>query len=194
MARSSKTWAISIATSQRSSLWTLNHNTSPFNPKTRLSCRSGRATHLTRGWLRWFRSSNVRIFHAYFRGGWEVQLTNVTAIAIYKPPDVRPIIKAYEGKNIPIEYAKKEAEAKRQFLEEWRKSGKGKISSGGFTLSGLFGSSSQVIPSLTHHAFYTEIHLTYYISGAFPRATHIPWAETQGGTAALPRGTSVHRC
>ena len=30
-----------------------------------------------------------------------------TAIAIYQPQDVRPILKAYAGKNIPVEYAKK---------------------------------------------------------------------------------------
>ncbi|KAI5116777.1 hypothetical protein M0805_008732 [Coniferiporia weirii] len=64
------------------------------------------------------------------------------SIAIYKPQDVRPILKAYQEKNIPIEYAKKEAEAKQQFLEDWRKSGKAKTTGGGLTLSGLFGASS----------------------------------------------------
>ncbi|THH09473.1 hypothetical protein EW145_g1996 [Phellinidium pouzarii] len=64
------------------------------------------------------------------------------SIAIYKPQDVRPILKAYHGKDIPIEYAKKEAEAKRQFLEEWRQSGKAMTTGGGFTLSNLFGASS----------------------------------------------------
>lgn len=66
-----------------------------------------------------------------------------SAIGIYKPPDVRPIIEAYSGKDIPIEYAKKEAEAKQRHIEEWEHSRKG-LSSGGFTLSGLFGGSSQV--------------------------------------------------
>lgn len=65
------------------------------------------------------------------------------AIAIYKPPDVRPLLKAYHGKDIPIEYAKQEALAKERFLEDWKKSGKAKTG-GGLTLSGLFaGSSSQ---------------------------------------------------
>ena len=36
------------------------------------------------------------------------------AIAIYKPPDVRPILEAYSGKDTPIEYAKKEAEAEKK--------------------------------------------------------------------------------
>ena len=49
------------------------------------------------------------------------------AVGIYKPPDVRAILKAYEGKNIPIEYAKKEAENKRQFIEEWKARGGGKV-------------------------------------------------------------------
>lgn len=43
------------------------------------------------------------------------------SIAIYKPADVRPIIEAYHGKDIPIEYAKKEAEAKEKHIEEWKK-------------------------------------------------------------------------
>ncbi|ESK90564.1 mitochondrial import inner membrane translocase subunit tim50 [Moniliophthora roreri MCA 2997] len=42
------------------------------------------------------------------------------SIAIYKPPDVRPILEAYQGKNIPVEYAKKEAEGKAKHLEEWK--------------------------------------------------------------------------
>ncbi|OBZ69462.1 Mitochondrial import inner membrane translocase subunit TIM50 [Grifola frondosa] len=64
------------------------------------------------------------------------------SIAMYKTPDVRPILTAYQGKNVPIEYAKKEAEAKRKFIEEWEHSRKG-LSRGGFTLSGLFGGSAQ---------------------------------------------------
>jgi hypothetical protein len=62
-----------------------------------------------------------------------------SAIAIYKPPDVRPILQAYHGKDIAYEYAKKEAEAKQRHVEEWQNSRKG-IASGGFTLSRLFGS------------------------------------------------------
>ncbi|KAI0343556.1 HAD-like protein [Trametopsis cervina] len=61
------------------------------------------------------------------------------SIAIYKSPDVRPILQAYQGKDIPLEYAKKEAEAKQRHIEEWEKSHKGVVS--GFTLSGLFGKS-----------------------------------------------------
>jgi hypothetical protein len=60
------------------------------------------------------------------------------AIGIYKPPDVRPILQAYHGKDIPLEYAQKEAEAKAKHIAEW-KAGRG-ISSGTFTLSQLFAS------------------------------------------------------
>ncbi|KAG7091437.1 hypothetical protein E1B28_010473 [Marasmius oreades] len=42
------------------------------------------------------------------------------SIAIYKPQDVRPILTAYQGKNIPVEYAKKEAEGKARHIEEWK--------------------------------------------------------------------------
>jgi len=64
------------------------------------------------------------------------------SIAIYKPEDVRPILAAYHGKDVPLEYGKKEAEIKAQFVEEWKKSGKEK-SGGGLTLSGLFLGSKQ---------------------------------------------------
>ncbi|KAH9888372.1 NIF-domain-containing protein [Cubamyces lactineus] len=64
------------------------------------------------------------------------------SIAIFRTPDVRPVLKAYEGKNIPIEFAKKEAEMKQRHLEEWEHSRKG-LSRGGLTLSGLFGGSEQ---------------------------------------------------
>jgi len=63
------------------------------------------------------------------------------AIAIYKPGDVRPILDVYRDKDIPLEYAKKEAEAKQKHIEEWQNSKRG-IGAGGFTLSGLFGVNS----------------------------------------------------
>lgn len=44
-----------------------------------------------------------------------------TAIGIYKPQDVRPILAAYQGTDIPLEYAKKEAEAKALHIEKWTK-------------------------------------------------------------------------
>ncbi|KAF7309668.1 Mitochondrial import inner membrane translocase subunit TIM50 [Mycena indigotica] len=44
------------------------------------------------------------------------------SIGIYKPQDVRPILAAYHGKDIPIEYAKKEAEAKAAHVEKWNQS------------------------------------------------------------------------
>ncbi|CCM03006.1 uncharacterized protein FIBRA_05121 [Fibroporia radiculosa] len=64
------------------------------------------------------------------------------SIGIFKPPDVRPILEAYHGKDIPLEYAKKEAEMKRKHIEDWEKNRKG-FSAGSFTLSSLFGGSSQ---------------------------------------------------
>ena len=65
------------------------------------------------------------------------------AIGIFAPPDVRPILKAYEGKDIPIEYAKREAERKRAAIEEWEKEhGTGAVSAGAGAgwLSKVFGS------------------------------------------------------
>lgn len=64
------------------------------------------------------------------------------SIAIYKSPDVRPILQAYAGKDIPIEYAEKEAEAKQKHIEEWKSKARG-LSKGGFTLSNMFGGPSE---------------------------------------------------
>ena len=71
-----------------------------------------------------------------------------TAIGIYKPPDVRPILQAYAGKDIPVEYAEKEAEAKRKHIEEWNTKARG-LSKGGFTLSSMFGGASEVSSSVS---------------------------------------------
>ncbi|KAI0352001.1 NIF-domain-containing protein [Trametes cingulata] len=68
------------------------------------------------------------------------------SIAIFKTPDVRPVLQAYEGKNIPLEFAKKEAEMKQKHLEEWEHSRKG-LSRGGLTLSSLFGGSEKPVQS-----------------------------------------------
>jgi mitochondrial import inner membrane translocase subunit TIM50 len=68
-------------------------------------------------------------------------ILHTPALGIYKPSDVRPILEAYRGKDIPIEYARKEAEAKQRHLEEWQASGGGK-GVGRITFSSLFGGAS----------------------------------------------------
>jgi len=68
-------------------------------------------------------------------------LTCLAAIAIYKPPDVRPILEAYQGKDIPSEYAMKEAEARAKHVEEWKKKSHHMTSS---SFSGMFGLSQPV--------------------------------------------------
>lgn len=62
------------------------------------------------------------------------------SIAIYKPKDIRPILEAYKDKDIPTQYAKNEAEAKRRHIEEWTKK-KGKTG-GGLSLTGFMGGTS----------------------------------------------------
>ncbi|TFK50915.1 HAD-like protein [Heliocybe sulcata] len=64
------------------------------------------------------------------------------SIGIYKPPDVRPILTAYGGKDIPVEYAKKEAELRAKHVVEWKEKHKHGAGLGGFTLSSLFGGTS----------------------------------------------------
>ncbi|KAG5220315.1 mitochondrial inner membrane protein required for protein [Salix suchowensis] len=70
------------------------------------------------------------------------------SLAIYKAPDVRPILEAYHGKDVPIEYAKKEAEAKQRHIEEWSKKSKGVSSS--LTFSSMFGGSVPIGSALTY--------------------------------------------
>ncbi|KAF5363180.1 hypothetical protein D9758_008395 [Tetrapyrgos nigripes] len=60
------------------------------------------------------------------------------SIAIYKPQDVRPILTAYQGKDIPTEYAKIEAEGKKKHIEEWAQN-KGNTSN---SFGSMFGVSS----------------------------------------------------
>ncbi|KAF9047783.1 HAD-like domain-containing protein [Panaeolus papilionaceus] len=62
------------------------------------------------------------------------------SIAIYKPADVRPILKAYEGKNIPLEYGKMEAEMKAKHVAEWKAKHKPSVVTPSF--GSLFGLSS----------------------------------------------------
>jgi import inner membrane translocase subunit TIM50 len=64
---------------------------------------------------------------------------------MFNAKDVRPIIQAYAGKDIPIEYAKKEAEAKQKATEEWeRQHPNSSIGGGSSWLSGTFGSVASV--------------------------------------------------
>ncbi|KAF8655081.1 hypothetical protein AX16_003246 [Volvariella volvacea WC 439] len=65
------------------------------------------------------------------------------SIGIYKPADVRPILQAYAGKNIPLEYAKKEAEAKAKHIEEWEKGRKRAPPNTFGAIFGITGSSNQ---------------------------------------------------
>ncbi|CAE6485884.1 unnamed protein product [Rhizoctonia solani] len=61
------------------------------------------------------------------------------SIAIHSPPDVRPILKAYQGKDIPKAYAAVEAEQKRKVIEEWEQKRKSGGPSGNMAIGGLFG-------------------------------------------------------
>lgn len=59
---------------------------------------------------------------------------------MFNAQDVRPIIQAYAGKDIPIEYAKKEAESKQKAIEEWeRKNPSTSLGGSSGFLSGIFG-------------------------------------------------------
>ncbi|WVQ72219.1 hypothetical protein IAR50_001768 [Cryptococcus sp. DSM 104548] len=65
------------------------------------------------------------------------------SIGIFAPKDVRPILTAYAGKDIPTEYAKKEAEAKAKAVEEWERAHPSAATGAGSGfLSSMFGSVS----------------------------------------------------
>lgn len=73
---------------------------------------------------------------------------DLLAIGIFAPADVRPVLKAYQGKNIPVEYAKKEAEQKQQAIDEWQRlHPTGVHGAGSGLLSSMFGSVSAVSPT-----------------------------------------------
>lgn len=73
------------------------------------------------------------------------------AIGIMHPPDVRPVLKAYEGKDIPKTFAALEAENKRRQLEAWEKKHGGHSAAaagavGRVSFGSLFGGSSNPAP------------------------------------------------
>jgi len=96
------------------------------------------------------------------------------AIAIHRPDDVRPILKAYQGKDVALEYAKFEAEMKRKQIEQWEKSGGGKSivsNAGGSWLFRLMGGVRSLPPCVLpviNNAMLTCI-LTFYIDSRATR-------------------------
>lgn len=63
------------------------------------------------------------------------------AIGINAVKDVRPVLKAYEGKDVPKVFAARQAEIKRQHIEEWekeREASKGNPLAG-FSFASMFG-------------------------------------------------------
>lgn len=67
------------------------------------------------------------------------------AIAFYKTEDVRPILKAYQGKDIAVEYAKREAELKAKFLADWKVKGGGRGATSTLSFSSLFGGKDPLV-------------------------------------------------
>jgi len=99
---------------------------------------------------------------------------DLLAIAIYRPPDVRPILKAFHGKEIPVEYAKQEVEAKKRHVEAWQQGGARRLSESGFTLSSMFGGSSSVCSVLFHRPLHCEIDKTTSPTVQIPHPSDVP--------------------
>lgn len=100
---------------------------------------------------------------------------------MFNVKDVRPIVKAYQGKDIPIEYAKKEAEAKRVAIEEWERRNPGGAAGGGGAgwLGGLFGGVAVSIQDFS----YPHTRLASRI--AWLRAVHFGKRERRSGDADI---------
>ena len=116
-------------------------------------------------------------------------LSRLSAIGIYKPADIRPILESYHGKDIPIEYAKTEAAAKQKHIEEHLKKG---MANSTFTLSTLFGGSSSPVRRRSNH---TNFHCSRFIPSFTDKVTYpinLPGAKAPGGSDAVQGGASLH--
>lgn len=110
---------------------------------------------------------------------------NLLAIGIYKPPDVRPILQAYQGKDIPLEYAKREAEDKLVHVENWKQKGKGVD----VTFSRLFNASS-----VSQNApLYLRIDQRHFPGTLIPSSSNLSGAKAKRSTSAIPGGNGVYR-
>lgn len=150
----------------------------PHSLKTLWWCPNGRAILRTVAWLPLFHSSNVGLQLSMMH---KAEFLCYQAIAIYKPADVRPILTAYHGKDIPLEYAKKEAEGKQKHIEEWEKK-KGEPNPFG----AMFGLSVRLCFSCEH--IFDRVHTESW----WHYPSNLPRGETKGSPAKLPRRTSVY--
>lgn len=87
----------------------------------------------------------------------------LVALAIHRPADVRPILKAYAGKDVALEYGKFEEEMKKKHIEEWEKSGKKNSVVQGVSIGKLFGGVSffSFLPFCPLHVPQTSTHLPF---------------------------------
>jgi len=109
-----------------------------------------------------------------------------TAIAIYSPPDVRPIISAYKDKDVVAEYAKVEAEAKRRHLEDWLKHGGGaKVSAPSF-LQKIFGTATTTVSPFAFIPFLTNSDILALLSRSRPPQHPAPHQPTSNANAPKP--------
>lgn len=161
-----------------------------YNPRT-VSCSSlGMAPLGIRAWWIWSLSSSVCFVLLFIHSYAKIS----QAIGIFNPADVRPILQAYAGKDIPIEYAKKEAEAKAKAIEEWERAHPTAITGAGSGfLSSIFGSVAAVgspfIPYLVYDAKALILYIARIISAE--SAYDISRAETCPGAEDLSRGAKI---
>jgi len=62
-------------------------------------------------------------------------------MAIFRVPDVRPVLSRYRGKDVALEWAKVEAENKARHVKEWeaKQAQLGGLAKGGWTMGRLLG-------------------------------------------------------
>lgn len=80
-------------------------------------------------------------------------LTSIPALAIYNTPDVRLMLKQYQGKDVVAEYAKVEADGKRRHIEAWKRGVKSEIAPPSW-LSWLFNVGSHSVRNLPFSCHY----------------------------------------
>ena len=99
-------------------------------------------------------------------------LTHPSAIGIYNPPDVKPIIGAYIDKDVVSEYGRAEAETKQRLIEEWERKGGRRKSAPSF-LGKLFGTSSSISVRIPNPMIYRTLNCSSFIQSDKPPISYL---------------------
>lgn len=118
------------------------------------------------------------------------------ALAIKRVPDVRQVIKYYDGRHIPSAYAEAEAETKRKVVEEWERSKEKTSGIVAGILSAALGSLVKVRFVLSVGVFLSRRECSRWtLARTASESRHTPGhgdgGEAQDLPAHVPRGAEV---